>query len=191
MTSLRGQRRIRSAVVLRPASSLSKKAWSTGCCERYGTALERLKTEFSTTVSLTGCMLFASDRYERKSMNPSKTMTLAWDAGMALSDSQAIGSLPAWNDAVAPIAGQSMIAVIAVIALIALTSLVALTALLSVQSLTALVALHPLSVVMYLGEEPPLNRSERSVGENPERGDGGRTQDRQGISGSWTLANTR
>ena len=110
---------------------------------------------------------------------------------MALSDSQAIGSLPAWNDAVAPIAGQSMIAVIAVIALIALTSLVALTALLSVQSLTALVALHPLSVVMYLGEEPPLNRSERSVGENPERGDGGRTQDRQGISGSWTLANTR
>ena len=124
-------------------------------------------------------------------MNPSKTMTLAWDAGMALSDSQAIGSLPAWNDAVAPIAGQSMIAVIAVIAVIALTSLVALTALLSVQSLTALVALHPLSVVMYLGEEPPLNRSERSVGENPERGDGGRTQDRQGISGSWTLANTR
>ncbi len=33
--------------------------------------------------------------------------------------------------------------------------------------------------------------TKRSVGEDPERGDGGRTQDRQGTSGSWTLANTR
>ena len=107
-------------------------------------ALGGLTTEFSTTVSLTGCMLFASDRYERKSMNPSKTMTLAWDADMALSDSQAIGSLPAWNDAVAPVAGQSVIASLSAIALI------------------ALIALHPLSVVVYLGEEPPLNRSDRS-----------------------------
>ena len=32
---------------------------------------------------------------------------------------------------------------------------------------------------------------ERSVGEDAERGNGGRTQDRQGTSGSWTLANTR
>ena len=32
---------------------------------------------------------------------------------------------------------------------------------------------------------------ERSVGEDAERGKGGRTQDRQGTSGSWTLANTR
>ena len=153
MISLRGQRRCRSEVVLRPVSSLSKKAWITECRLRNGTALERLTTEFSTTVSLTGCMLFASDRYERKSMNPSKTMTLAWDADMALSDSQAIGSLPAWNDAIAPIAGQSVIA---------LTSLVALIALLSMTAFISLVALHPLSVVMYLGEEPPLNRSERS-----------------------------
>ena len=156
MISLRGQRRCRSEVVLRPVSSLSKKAWITECRLRNGTALERLTTEFSTTVSLTGCILFASDRYERKSMNPSKTMTLAWNAGMALSDSQAIGSLPAWNDAVAPVAGQSVIAVIA------LTLLVALIALLSMTALIALVALHPLSVVMYLGEEPPLNRAERS-----------------------------
>lgn len=83
-----------------------EKAWITECRLRNGTALERLTTEFSTTVSLTGCMLFASDRYERKSMNPSKTMTLAWDADMALSDSQAIGSLPAWNDAIAPMRGN-------------------------------------------------------------------------------------
>ena len=75
---------------------------------------------------------------------------------MALSDSQAIGSLPAWNDAVAPVAGQSVIAVIA------LTLLVALIALLSMTALIALVALHPLSVVIYLGEEPPLNRAERN-----------------------------
>ena len=32
---------------------------------------------------------------------------------------------------------------------------------------------------------------ERSVGEDADRGNGGRTQDRQGTSGSWTLANTR
>ena len=32
---------------------------------------------------------------------------------------------------------------------------------------------------------------ERSVGEDAERGNGGRTQDRQGPSDSWTLANTR
>ena len=32
---------------------------------------------------------------------------------------------------------------------------------------------------------------ERSVGEDADRGNGGQTQDRQGTSGSWTLANTR
>ena len=154
------------------------------------------------------------DRYERKSMKPSKTMTLAWDAGMALSDSQAIGSLPAWNDAVAPVAGQSVIAVIA------LTSLVALIALLSMTALLSLVALHLLSVVMYLGDEPPLNvylvanlaaecrgdrrddaargeitdqcrMPERSVGEDAERGNGGRTQDRRCPASDRRFTNTR
>ena len=33
--------------------------------------------------------------------------------------------------------------------------------------------------------------TKRSVGEDQERGDGGRMQDRQGPSDSWTLANTR